>query len=176
MRKEKYSEVLQTLPKNFLDEVSEYLNERKNESNKEGDLFLDNVAKSKKQFENSIALFKELLRIRKKKILTLVFVATETGMMKRDYENMLNFEKEVFDKLVRAFEDSDKEVARTFTGKKNIEAEKYRLVMFNQSVEQFVGMDGNLVGPFASGELANLEGNIAEIFVSGGKASFVDEN
>ena len=50
------------------------------------------------------------------------------------------------------------------------------MVMFNQKVEQFVDMTGNLIGPFNSGELANLESQVSEILVQGGKASFVDEN
>lgn len=173
LRKEKYSEGLQQLPKGFVNDISEYLEERKNESAREDDLFFDNLLKAKKQFENSIAIFKELMRIRKKKILNLVFVATETGIMKRDYENMLDVEKGVFDKLVKNYEDCDKEINRMMNGKKK--EEKFRMIMFNQPVEQFVDMSGKLIGPFASGELANLDSNVAEIFVSGGKASFVDE-
>jgi len=68
--------------------MSDYLSDKKQESSSDDDLFGDNVAKSKKQLENSVALFKELIRMRKKKLLNLVFVATETGIMKRDYENM----------------------------------------------------------------------------------------
>ena len=84
LRKEKYAEALQLLPKGFVEDVSAFLGEMRVE-NKEEDLFQDNVLKSKKQLENSIGIFKELMRIRKKKLLSLVFVATETGIMKRDY-------------------------------------------------------------------------------------------
>jgi hypothetical protein len=50
------------------------------------------------------------------------------------------------------------------------------MVIFNQNVEQFVDLFGNAVGPFTSGELANLENEVAEILVSGGKAAFVDDS
>jgi len=176
LRKEKFNEVLQSLPRNFLDDVAEYLNEKKEQSEKESSLFTDSVAKTKKQLENSIAIFKELILRRKKKLLNLVFVAAETGIMKRDYENMLTFERELFEKMVKAFEDSDKEMSNIFISKKNDDSKKFRMVIFNQDVEQFVDMTGSLTGPFASGVLVNLDNEVAEILVSGGKASFVDES
>ncbi len=174
VRKEKYSEQLQVLPKNFISEVSNLLQEKKAEASKESDLFADNIAKSKKQLENTIALFKELILRRKKKLLTLVFVAAETGIMKRDFENMLEFERETFEKLVKAVEEGDKELARLLNGLKK-EHELKRMIMFNQDVEQFVDMMGNIIGPFVAGELANLDSKVSEILVSGGKAGFVDE-
>ena len=58
-----------------------------------------------------MAIFKELVLRRKKKLLNLVFVAAETGIMKRDYENMLQFEKEIFDRLIKAFEEGDRFMA-----------------------------------------------------------------
>lgn len=174
LRKEKYTETLQQLPKDFIKEVSDYFSDKKMESSKEDDLFQDTIAKSKKQLENSVALFKELIRMRKKKLLSLVFVATETGIMKRDYENMLSHEREVFESLVKAFEQGDKDLSKLMSAKKD-EDKKLRMVMFNQDVEQFVDMNGNSIGPFVGGELANIDGEIANIFVSGGKASFIDD-
>lgn len=174
LRKEKFNENLQALPKNFLLDVSEYLNEKKEQSSMESNLFVDSVAKTKKQLENSVAIFKELMLRRKKKLLNLVFVAAETGIMKRDYENMLSLERELFEKMVKSFEESDKELSSVFVQKK-LETKKHRMVIFNQDVEQFVDLFGNTAGPFAAGELANLENEVAEILVSGGKAGFVDE-
>lgn len=176
LRKEKFNENLQQLPRNFMEDVSEYLNEKREQSEKENDLFTDSIAKTKKQLENSIALFKELILRRKKKLLNLVFVAAETGIMKRDYENMLTFERELFERMVKAFEDSDKQINSTFNAKRTEDSKKYRMVIFNQDVEQFVDMTGSLAGPFASGSLVNLENEVAEILVSGGKANFVDES
>ena len=155
LRKEKYNDTLQLLPKNFVDEVSLYLNEKKEQSMKDDDMFADAVLKSKKQLENSIAIFKELILRRKKKLLNLVFVAAETGIMKRDYENMMPFERDVFDKLIRAFDEGDKELLKLMNGKKNEESDKDRkkMILFNQGVEQFVDMNGKIIGPFASGSL-----------------------
>lgn len=177
LRKEKYSESLMLLPKDFIEEFSVFLNEQKMQSSKESDLFAENVMKSKRQLENSLAIFKELILRRKKKILNLVFVATETGIMKKDYENMLQSEKEVFDRLVKAFEEGDKEISKAISGRKSEEEKgpKNKMIMAVQNIEQFVDMTGNVVGPFGGGELVNINSEIAEILVAGGKASFVED-
>lgn len=176
LRREKYGETLQQLPKGFIIDFADYIASLKEISSKEDDLFMDNVIKSKKQLENSIAMFKELMRLRKKKLLSLVFVATETGIMKRDYENMLDVEKLLFDRVIKSFEDSDKEVSQVFMGRKEKNVDKFKMILFNQQVDQFVDMSGNIIGPFNAGQVANLETEVCEILVSGGKASFVDES
>ncbi len=176
LRKEKFNENLQVLPKNFLSDIANYLNDKKEQSSMESNLFIDSVAKTKKQLENSIAIFRELMLRRKKKLLNLVFIAAETGIMKRDYENMLPLERELFEKMVKSFEESEKELSGVFVSKKMDDYKKNRMIIFNQDVEQFVDLFGNFAGPFTAGELANLEKEVAEILVSGGKASFVDED
>ena len=175
LRKERYAETLQSLPKDFLLDFSDYLNDRKGTPVESNDLFLENVLKSKKQLENALSIFKEIILRRKKKLLNLVFVAAETGIMKRDYENMLSFEKDMFDKLVKAFEDGDKEIAKLFSGQKSGEKAKSKMIIFTQAVEQFVDLSGNIIGPFNNGELAHLDSMVCDILVQNGKARFVDE-
>jgi len=65
-----------------------------------------------------VLIFKELLTKRKKKILNLSFVAVETGISKKDYENMLDYEKEGFDKIVKNLEEPDKSINLSTNGKK----------------------------------------------------------
>lgn len=175
LRKEKYSEQLQQLPKDFSKQVAVYLAEQREEGNRAGGSFIDSLDKSKKQFENSVAIFKELMRIRKKKLLNLVFVATETGLMKRDSENMLDFERDLFEQFIKSFEANDKLVSDVLSGTHAKEKDNNRMVMFLQDVGSFVDMSGKSLGPFTKGELSNLDGEVANILVSGGKASFVDE-
>ncbi|MDP1695384.1 MAG: hypothetical protein Q8L29_00520 [archaeon] len=175
VRKEKYNEVLQQLPKNFLEDVSVFLKEQRDLAMNESDFFAESSIKAKKQLENSISLFRELMRLRKKKILNLTFVATETGIMKRDFENLLSFEKEIFDILVKSFEENNKELTNLINGKKEQEKSKYKMVIFNQNIEQFVDMFGNITGPYSAGQLVNLNSEVAELFVSSKKADFADE-
>lgn len=175
LRKEKYSETLQVLPKNFLDDFKQYVLEMKREDSGDGGLFSESLAKSKKQFENALSIFRELVLRRKRKILNLVFVATETGIMKRDYENMLDFERTVFDKMVNAFEQGDKDLNDLLSGKDEVKS-KHKLIVFSDDAEEFVDFKGNSVGPFKLGAYANLDEEVAEILVSGGKAKYVDED
>jgi len=176
LRKEKYSESLQPLPKKFLNEFKEYVKESKTVPSRESNLFSDSIEKSRKQLENSLAIFRELILKRKKKILNLVFIATETGIMKRDYENMLSVEKQVFDSLVKTFEHGDAQIKKILNGQDQIKEDQNKLVLFNQDIEEFVTPEGSTIGPFKSGDLTNINSDIAKILVSSEKATFVDEN
>lgn len=176
LRKEKYSENLQALPKSFIKDFKELIREKKELAMASSDLFSDSALKSKKQLENAISIFKEITLRRKKKILNLAFVATETGIMKRDFENMLSVEREVFEKLVKSFEDEDREISRILSGEEEKKIDENRMIMLTQNLDEFIDLTGNAIGPFKSGELANIKSDIANILVSEGKASFIDEN
>ncbi len=175
VRREKYAEPLQQLPNGFIADVAAFLHEQRGRSVEDSASLLDGAGKSKKQLENSISLFKELILRRKKKLLSLVFVATETGIMKRDYEYMLPFERTIFDTLVKTFEAGDKELARLLHGGKDQEKTQQAIVIFTQDTEQFVDMGGSVVGPFSSGELVHLDRDVSSILVASGKARYVDE-
>ncbi|MCH7567904.1 MAG: hypothetical protein IIA87_00620 [Nanoarchaeota archaeon] len=174
LRKEKYSEQLQPVPKNIITQFSEYLKEKKKQfSSSESDIFTDDMLREKKQFENAIVIFKELMLRRKKKILNLVFVAAETGIMKRDFTDMLSFEQELFEKLVKSVEEGENKMNELLNGKMLKSENKF--IIMKESVENFVGMSGEIIGPFNKGELVNIDFKIADILVSGKKAMFVDE-
>jgi len=173
LRKEKYSEALQPLNKKFVSEVAEYLEERKQAAVKEGDLFSDSVVKTKKQLENAISMFKELLMRRKKKLLNLSFIAKETGISKKDFENMLGSEKEMFDKIIKSMEESDSQIEELIRGKSEKQSMN-QLISFKTNVEEFLDMSGEKVGPFEKGELANLPEEIVKILIDSEKAEMVD--
>ena len=171
LRREKYSDTLQNIQEDFIAQFSLYLNEtKKSFSYTDEEVFSADNLKEKKQFENAISIFRELMLRRKKKILELVFVAAETGVMQRDYSNMLSFEKELFDVLVGSINDSEK-LLNGLLNAKNIKSnnEEKRIVMLEE-IESFVDMFGNVVGPFKLGEEVLLDKRIAEILVAGGKA------
>lgn len=173
-RKERYTEPLQQLPKNFIEEVSVYLREKKEIASKEDDDFSDVILKTKKQLENAITLFKELMLRRRKKILNLVLIASETGISKQDFENMLEVEKELFEKIMKEIDSSDKKINSNLNGRKEEDA-KNDLVSFKEDVEEFVGFDGEKVGPFEKGQIANLQKEIAKILVEDGRAEIVND-
>lgn len=177
LRKERYSEQLQLLPKKFVVDVSNYISEKKKLSSREGDIFPDEVSKIKKQLENSISIFKELMVLRKKKLLSLVFIASETGISKRDFENMLDFEKELFDNIMSSTEYAEKTLASEFSNGALLSDENLmKLVLFLDDVEELVGGDGKPIGPFKKDEIVNIPKQVAEILVSDKKAEVVLED
>jgi len=177
LRKERYSEQLQPLIKDFVKEVSNYVKDKKKTVSEETDLFSANTQKSKKQLENAIGIFKELMLRRKRKILDLSFVSTETGVSKRDFENMLSFEKEMFEKIIKALNEGDKEMEKSLhnSGGEEIK-EKNKMIIFKEDTDEFLDLEGNKIGPFKSGEIVNLSAEIANILIVDNKADPVDED
>jgi len=174
LRKEKYSDQLQQLPKNFIPDLAEFLHEKKTSVMADNDMFSEDLVKAKKQFENTISIFRELLRIRKRKILNLVFVASETGIMKRDFGTMLQFEQDLFERLVLAVDDADKQLQQLLSGTSSA-VSGHKMVIVAQPITEFVDMSGGVVGPFEKGALVNLDTKIADILIADGKAVIVDE-
>lgn len=176
LRKERYSEQLQPIPKVFIKEFAAYLKDKKEIVNKKDDEFSDTILKTKKQFENSIAIFKELMLRRKKKILELAFVAAETGISKRDFENMLAVEKESFDDIMKALEKGDKKVDEILRGTNNKEeGPKNKMIVFVEDAEGFLDLEGNKLGPFSKGDVANISEEIANILIVDKKAEAIEE-
>ena len=172
-RKERYSEQLQALSKNFISEVANYLKEKKEIAAKDDDAFSDVIIKTKKQLENAITLFKELMVRRRKKILNLVLIAAETGISKRDFESMLIFEKELFEEIMKNIEISDKKMNENLTGNHE-EKFKNELICFKEDVSEFVGIGGEKMGPFEKGQIANLPKEITKILVEDGTAEVIE--
>lgn len=173
MRKEKYSEQLQSLPKKFVLEVSDYFREKREFLSKEMDMFSDSAIKDKKKFENAVSSFRDLIRIRKKKILNLAFVASEVGISKRDFENLLSFEVDLFEGVVKSLEKLEKSLNGDMAGAPKEEV-KNKLVRFLESVSEFLDYNGNEIGPFEKGEIANIENEIVEVLSKDGKIEIID--
>lgn len=172
-RKERYSDSLQKLPKVFIKEVSDYLKEKKEVAAKEDDMS-DVAIKTKKQLENAMTLFNELLLRRRKKILNLVLVAAETGISKQDFDNMLAIEKELFEELMKCMVDSDKKLASALGNGKGEQEQKNELIIFKENVEEFVGFDGEKMGPFEKDQIANIPKEIAKILIDDNKAEVLE--
>jgi hypothetical protein len=174
LRKERYSEQLQPLTKKFLRDVAEYFEDKKQTTNSQ-DPFSEESVKGKRQYENAVSMFRELMLRRKKKILNLVFIAAETGLNKKDFENLLQFEKTLFERIMDAMEISGGELKEIMSGSEiATKTTKNMLVAFSSDVEEFLDLEGNRTGPYHKGEIASLNSEIAKILVSGGKAEFIE--
>lgn len=169
-RKERYSDQLQELPKNFVQNLADYLREKKEFSLKEDDNFSDVISKTKKQLENARTLFKELMLRRRRKILNLILIAAETGISKKDFENMLDFEKGLFEEFMKCIDSSDKKVSESLNGKKENHDNKFEKIVFMENVDEFMNLEGEKTGPFKKGEKTLLQKEIAKILIDAGKA------
>lgn len=169
-RKERYSDQLQPIPKNFVVEFANYLREKKENAPKNTDEFSDVALKVKKQLENALTFFKEVILRRRKKILNLVLIAAETGISKQDFSNMLAFEKEFFEELMKCMDTSDKKLNELLNGNKKKSDSNNDLIIFVEDVTSFVGLDAKNMGPFSKGEIANIPKEIAKILIEGKKA------
>ncbi len=174
MRKEKYGENLQILPKTFLREAAEYFDEKKKFLNKEDDLFSDIAIKNKKKLDNAVSSFRDLLRIRKKKILNLAFIASQVGISKKDFENLLGFEKDLFEELVKSLERAEKNQLGEMSGGGKDKECRHRLVRFLTDVDEFLNVEGDEVGPFVRGEVANLECEIVDMLKGDSKVEIIN--
>jgi DNA replication initiation complex subunit (GINS family) len=168
LRREKNNESLQKLPGDFMKDFSEFIHQNKKAITNSGDFFADEIIRDKKQYENSMVIFKELMLRRKKKLLNLVFVANETNVMKKDFENMLSFEKDLFDILIRSVEQTDKLISMLLL---NGHAEKDMVnLLITDDVESFVSMDGDFIGPFKKGQALSLDRKVADVLIGSSKA------
>lgn len=174
-RKERYSDQLQPLQKNFVEEFAIYIKEKKQLTADKEDDFSDNILKTKKQLENAMTLFKELLLRRRKKILSLVLIATETGIAKADFENMLSFEKELFESIMKCMDFADKKLNESFNGEKKHSEQKNQLVLFIEEAAEFLDLSGEKLGPFERGQIANIPKEIAQILIDDGKCELLEK-
>ena len=83
-----------------------------------------------------------MLRLRKKKILNLAFIASEVGISKKDFENMLDFEKDLFQSIVKALEKAQKDKESEMNKTNNNNLLKHRLIRFLEDVPEFLDFEG----------------------------------
>ncbi len=178
LRKERYSEQLQPMIKDFVKEVADYLKDQEERISKDKDLFSEELQKNKKHLENAVSIFKELMLRRKKKLLELAFVSAETGISKRDFENMLTFEKDTFEQIMKAVNEGDKKMEKLLQGRdEGSEAggPKNKLILFKSDTDEFLDLEGNKLGPFKKGDIVNIPQEIANILIVDNKADPVEE-
>jgi hypothetical protein len=87
---------------------------------------------------------------------------------------MLSYEKALFEEIMKCIDFSDKRLNENLNGKRE-EDVKNQLIVFKTDVEEFVGMDGEKLGPFDKGQIANLPREITKILMDDGKAELCED-
>lgn len=210
LRREKNREELQSLDKDFYEQVLAYLKEKKDSLSKKDDELFASAEKEKLkiQFQNIRRIIKELYERREKKVINMAMSRARTGSDVIDTSNLLPSEKEYFDDQVRLFvqykdkvldrilnvkefdnrveeEKANKESEVRADVKKEINAEEEKettntfvpsggtdkkKVLILDSMPKFMGLNNEVLGPYNEGEEVELDTQIADILVKGGKA------
>jgi len=148
VNKEKSEKKLTELPENFFTDVKGYIESKSKLAGKE-----DNW-----ELESARRLIHDLLEIRERKILILALYNVRSGISS---ENFTSRETEFFDTLVKnikAFREGRK---ISIEG----EPEKNSLIVLEEDLGQFVGIDMKNYGPFKKGDIAHLPEENAKLLI-----------
>jgi DNA replication initiation complex subunit (GINS family) len=194
LRNEKNRDELQRLNPNFVDEVSSYINDKRNSLNEQLSLYSDDEKiKANRQLTNLKSILRELYEKRERKIIAMALNKSRTDAI-IDTSLMLSFEKEMFDKLLELFNENRKEFMKnTFEQTKKIEIKKVvveddeddednedevetKLIRFLAPVPKFMGKELEVYGPFEEEDVASLPLEIAELLIKKGRAEELSED
>ena len=87
---------------------------------------------------------------------------------------LFSFERDLFEELIKDIEVSDKKVNELLNGRKE-ESQKNDLVVFKSDVPVFLGLEGEKIGPFEKGQMANIPKAIAQILVEDQKVEIIEK-
>ena len=159
--KEKESKSLQKLSADFFVSVKQFLDEKEKflekVADKKDNLFSRQTReKVKREIANIKAMIRDIVSKREQKILTKAML--DSRVESKDYKNMLEPERELYDKVY--------EVLLGFR-QKVMNGDKR--VVFLDDVPKFVWQDSEF-GPFKKGERALLPLKVAKILINSKKA------
>jgi len=158
-RSEQREVKLTKLPENFFSKVKEYLKSKKRVAARKSD------EKAFIEVKNIERLIEDIYNRRERKILNQALISVRTGIPP---ENLLPEEKEFFERIVELLKERRKKVLLPMFEdvEENVEEE---LVVFNEDVPEFVGVDMKVYGPFSKGDVAKLPKENAKVLVDAGK-------
>lgn len=192
LRREKSREELQELSPGFFQDVLNYLKEKQqiidDTANKTDTFSLDEHEKTQLQLVNTKKLVRELYDRREKKILDMALNKSRTRSNLIDTTNLLGQEKYLFESIVSVLGSFRKKVLQRVLNLQPAEeaaqettprepqkspepASASKHVKFIKPVEQFVGEEGELYGPFQPEDKAELPRVIADILIKKGDAT-----
>ncbi len=198
LRREKDKKELQKLDSDFFNNVQTYFKEKK-----QGLLKLNNLSEEefdalKSQITNAQSIFKRIFDTRERKIIDKAIIKAMTKSDIVDTNNMLEEEKEFFNKLVELLsKNREKTFNFVFNNKKETQEEsqetradeqktstkqqtekqseeKTVIARFIAPVPKFVGLDGKIYGPFSEEEIATLPLEIANILLDKEKIEIIN--
>ena len=187
-RKEKNSEEIQKLDKDFFNNVIEYLNDKANilHKEKQGSLFSKSEKElTAKQLENIKKLITELTMRREQKLMNLAIIKSRTNSSLVDTSTLLDEEKILFKNMVNLLDEYKQKVLfkilsgqnpekPTPLAEKNVsennDAVQKISVEFVAEVPKFIGKELEIYGPYEKGQSTSLPFDVANILIKKGRA------
>lgn len=154
-KEEQLSQKLTRLPGDFAEKVKNYIKAKSE--------LLEQKTGSMTEFQNTKGIIQGIMERRERKIMMLALSSVRTGIPP---ENLLDFEKEFFDKIVaelrnlKHVRDGLLEPSKDELGK---------VVAFIDNVDAFAGEDSKNYGPYKIGDIATIPSKYAELLLKAGK-------
>ncbi len=194
-RKEKNTEELQQLDKDFFSNLIEYLNDKKNILSKEKQASLFSKSEKEmtaKQLDNIKKLITELTMRREQKLMNLAIIKSRTKSSLIDTSSLLDEEKILFKNMVAQLDDyKDKVLFKILAGANpdqlnnpststnqssqndSMKAQNIRIEATDE-IPKFIGKEMESYGPFQKGQSAMLPFDIANILIKKGRAKKIE--
>jgi DNA replication initiation complex subunit (GINS family) len=88
---------------------------------------------------------------------------------------MTDEEQKLFETIIAEIEKNEKTLGNIIHGVHEEKNLKNQLVRFKQDIPAFLDADEQSLGPFKSGEIANLSRKIADILVGNNQAEYLED-
>lgn len=184
LRREKAREDLQKLDPRFFTDVQAYLQEKLRileQSRKKSDVFsIAEQEKTRLQIENAKKLLKDLYARREKKIIELALNKARTHSPLIDTSQLLPEESNIFESLLYGLDTAREHILlpllkQDLTMIKEEKTEQNtKKVKCKQQVQQFVGKELEIYGPYEADEVVQLPNEIADVLIKQGSAEGVE--
>ncbi len=191
LRREKSKEEIQKIDNNFFNDVLNYLKEKQkayDDSLAKDDVFSrDEREKLHIQLNNIKRILKDLYDVRERKIISLGINRSRINSNVINTTNLLAEEKALFEGLVavlqvhrhgiinKVLDLRQPDISISENNKTEIPKPKENItnVKFLDKIEQFVGKELELYGPFDKNDEAKLPRELADVLIKQGKAVIV---
>ena len=168
VRKEKSSNTLQELEPDFYSSLASYLKEKKEflESIRSKPAFTrEDIEKEEMHYRNIERLVRELIALREKKIIGMALYAVRTGSI-IDTSMLTPIEKKFYEDLLRLIKNHEESlIAMPQQQEQATEEDDFVLVKFKKDMPEFLGLEGEVYGPFKKDDMTKLPKEIASVLV-----------
>lgn len=194
-RMEKGKNVFYPLPKNFVEQIQTYIKEKKEllEKNKDKNNTFSQDLYNRVEYEikNALRAIIAIFQTRQNKILKKAFLSSKTSLKIDDLGNLLDFEKEFYEKVFEMLTNYKQEcIINLLEGKKpvfiSVKEKSFKskkefpnkenqgtLIRMLENIPKFIGEKEEILGPFKKGDIVNIDEKLSSFLIKQQKAEKV---